>query len=197
VSAELQEEEEPELSAESFECACCTQEIETTEDVLFLLIVQARNIQEKIGFFPVLKDRDGDYQFSPQLVHHHGCWSEIANDLREKVQDRPPVEDASAVTSCTFCASGILESEYFAFGQVGEFYCSPHMPHNKPTHTFVPYADYENVRICLSCVAKVAEEMISDLEEVSQLGECICCTDARCWRSPSCTCPCHAEDNYN
>lgn len=177
------------------ECACCIQDVEASEDVIFLQIVQTQNINEKFECLPILKPSDGDYQFSPIFVHLDGCWKDVIEGIHDKVEDTPPVEDPFAVLECSCCHSGIRELEYFALGQMGEFYCSPHRPGNQPVHTFQPWKgrDETLVHICLACITKISEDTLCEWNDVSQVGECVFCTHARCWRDGRCSCFCHMD----
>lgn len=193
----MKDDDEPDdLTMETgLDCACCTQEVEASEEAVFLQIVQAQSINEKIEYYPVLKDSDGDYQFSPLFVHLDGCWEDVQEGIHEKIEDTPPVEDAYSLLPCTSCGSGIREWEYFALGQHGEFHCSPHTPGHAPVYAFVPWGgkDEKRIHTCLACIAKISEDTLDDWDDVSQIGECAFCTHARCWRDPSCSCFCHME----
>lgn len=190
------EDDDEEITMDTdLECACCTQEIEATEEVIFLQIVQAQRTSNGVEYYPVLKDSDGDYQFAPLFLHLDGCWKDVKEGILEKNQDAPPVEVTAPVLICTCCGSGIREWEYLAFGQPGEFYCSPHTPSKKPVYTFGPWGgkDEERTHVCLACITKIGEETLDDWDEVSQIGECVFCTHARCWRDVSCSCFCHMD----
>lgn len=182
--------------ATGIECACCCQEVEASEEAALLLIVQTQQVGDRIEHYPVLKDSDGDYQFTPLFVHLEGCWKDVEEGIQEKIEDNLPVEDAWSILTCRFCGSGVREWEYLALGQFGEFHCSPHQPNpHTPVYKFQPWEgqDETSIRICLSCITKIGEETLDDWGEVSQFGECIYCTHGRCWRDPTCSCFCHQE----
>lgn len=177
------------------ECACCLQNIEATEDTIFLQIVQVQRGNGELEYLPVVKPSDGDYQFSPMFVHLGGCWKDVLEGIQDKVGDTPPLEDALALLQCTCCHSGIRELEYFALGQMGEFYCSPRRPENQPVYTFQTWGKNTEtlVYLCLACITKISEDTLCPWDEVSQMGECVFCTHARCWRAGHCSCFCHMD----
>lgn len=189
----------PELSAseENREteiiCADCEDNLDYGAEVVLVQIVQPKLAGGEMLFYPVIDEHavNGDFLFEP-FVYCFGCWDNRYWDLKNEVDDTPPVLDSRSVLDCTCCGSGIREWEYAATFTVGELQSSPREPSNRPGPTFNATGKPEV--ICLYCMTVLNENHITMWDELSQAGECADCTHIRCWRHGSCGCGCHTEE---
>lgn len=169
-------------------CASCSENIEFLEEVFFLQIAVPQISNGELLLYPLV-DTEGGYAYEP-FFFEFGCWENEYEEIREATEDLPPIVDHQSKLRCLCCGSGIRELEYVGALLVGELHASQRNPGGKSTPTFRPSGKPEV--LCLYCI-RVLDESVIDLWEggISQMGECIDCTLARCWRAGHCTCICH------
>lgn len=178
-------------------CAQCGEPLLFTEEVWLLTIVLPHIHENQLLLTPCLDD-EGEFLYDPYLVHF-SCWEEIEEDLREEVENTPPIVDGLAPLRCKICESSIREWELAAAFSLGELHVSKKSP--EPTGrgiAFVPSGEPDLV--CLYCMHLINEDHLEFWENgVAQEGECADCLHIRCWRSTAagvpCVCTCHAEEH--
>lgn len=168
------------INRTGIECAKCGESISYTDEVFLLTVVVPIITPEGVIYEP-LSSEDGDFMYAPQ-VFDLMCWEEIEEDIRERVQDVPPIIELRAILECSICESGIMQQEALALVSFGEIHCSQRCPNNTATNTFQLY-DSDPKHVCLSCLRIIDEEIVTMWEgEVQQIDECRQGTHYRCWR---------------
>jgi hypothetical protein len=195
VEEEEEEEDPGEWAIPNMGCASCGETLHYTEEIFHISVCYAVNNGTETIIAPYICDEgefEGDYYYEP-LFFEFSCWEDVMEELREMVDDAPPVNHKDELLACDFCKCSICEFENFATAYIGEVHVSKRMPNGMPASIFEtiskPYI------ICIGCLNLINDHSI-DLwdEELSQTGECQECTHARCWRwEAGCSCPCHAE----
>ena len=171
-------------------CPDCAEELVYTAEVVLLQIQQPHIIGSKVLFTPVVDEAgaDGGFIFEPYF-YCFSCWEGHFDDLRNEVEDTPPVEDMHSIIACTCCGSGIREDEYVATFHQGEFHVSPRSPNNIAGPKFV--SETKAGVLCLLCITIFNDNYIEMWDDLNQFGECCDCIERRCWRANSCGCDCH------
>ncbi len=164
----------------------------TLDDEVFLATIRFLVVGASVLEQHLVVDDHGDFMYEP-LFFHIECWEAVVDELREAYEDIPPLEHGEAVRTCTFCKSGVLQWEYFARANIGEFHRSQKSPDGNLHHRFISFDKNEGSLMCLSCMAYVRSEVLEIWGEVTQDGECDDCAHDRCWRDGDCDCDCHEE----
>lgn len=177
-------------------CASCGDRLHYTEEVTQMTICRAYTTGSEVVITPYL-DEEGGFLYEPHFLEFD-CWESLVEDLREALEDSPPVQHYAEILKCSYCKGSICEWELFATAYVGELWVSKRSPSGVPTSTFEtmssPYLS------CLSCLLIQSYELDLWDEHLSQIGECEECSHARCWRpgpsgrTPACPCPCHHQE---
>lgn len=177
-------------------CDKCGSSIQYTDEIYMLQVVQPYIQSGQLLFAPVQAE-DGDFLYEPCFLEFM-CWEEVEEDMREKMEDHPPILDDFAILDCAICESGIRQWEYSGLAVYGELHCSKRSPDGNPTSIF-DSQDPSPVVFCIACLKKI-DESIELWDDVDQNGECSEGTFIRCWRygcDPS-ACqlglPCKTED---
>lgn len=170
-------------------CAVCGEDdpLTFTEEVFHLQVTQLQMFNGEPVFHPVINEETGDFQFDPYFFHF-GCWEDIEENLKEELEDVPPIQDPLSVFKCKICGSGIREWEYAGQLTYGELHASRRSPDGEKTERF--QVGGRSDILCIHCLATANNEELEMWPDISQQGECLDCTLARCWRH-GCGCTCH------
>ena len=162
-SDEYEEAEEPPKAFQSRqECHACHERLTYTDEIYQLEVVEAARENGQIECQPLLCD-DGDYQFTPLLVHLE-CWETIVEQIQESRQDDPPVESPTGILICSCCESTIGSFEPFVSSTFGEIHVSQRGPSGQPAETICHLASRRPV--CLSCMVYVIEDYFDEWEDL-------------------------------
>lgn len=180
----LSEDEQEDLSRAVYrtgvECASCGENIFYTDEV-FLISIVCPIISVEGVIYEVLQADNGDFLYEPRIMNLE-CWEEVEEELRNKVEDIPPILDMRAVLECSVCESGIRERESVGLIQFGEIHCSQRNPNLSSTNTFETYDNDPDI-ICLSCIRFLNDEVNTLWNgDVQEGDECREGTYLRCWR---------------
>lgn len=168
----------------------CEAPIHYGDESVLLQIVFVQRGDGELLKYPVRDEDDpeGDFLFEPHYFCMD-CWTKTYEWVREQTENQPPVQDMLSTVSCSCCGSGVREcAEYVGVAEVGEFQRSRRAPDNLSGPRFEVSAN--PLLICLSCLHLIIEGYIELWDHLTQIGECIDCCNARCWRAP-CSCNCH------
>lgn len=184
TSAFLIEDEQEEMSRliyrTGIECARCGDDVHYTDEVFLISIVRPTISVEGV-IYEMLQADDGDFLYEPRTMNLE-CWEEAVEELRERMEDIPPILDLRAVLECSICESGIRTGESVGLIQFGEVHCSQRRPEDASTNTFETY-DHDPQVICLSCIRLFNEDVNCLWEgDVQEGDECKEGTYLRCWR---------------
>lgn len=169
-------------------CALCGEVLALNEEVFLAEIVYATRTENRLNCFNVLDD-DGDLEYEP-LYFQWGCMEQLIDELKEFIEDRPPIPDeAHSILKCNHCHSGIRSMEKFCRIRCGELRAAARQPNN--ARISVEFYDISSEEaLCLSCLYHINTEC-SELwgRGVTQAGACEEGIHARCWRWGACPCP--------
>lgn len=171
-------------------CASCGESIGFTDEVYLIQIEYAQQSPNGPELH-IMQCNDGDYLFEPYFLHIE-CWEDILSELKDKVNDVPPSIHPEGVLECCMCGSSILLNEYLGTATIGEIHLSDRRPNDQSSTKFKPNGHPDVY--CLHCIALINEEELEMWEGLNQNGECITCTNVRCWRNVTCHCMCHIEE---
>jgi len=178
-------------------CAHCEEDIHYGEEVVLLEVVQVQKLGGQMRYYSVkdLSDPQGDFLFEP---YHFcvECWRGLFEDMREEVDNKPPLQDLLSAIECCCCGSGIRglpEVEYASTFTIGEFRVSIYQPVIGGAWKVGPgfVASSKPDVVCAFCIGALNEWTISMWDDFSHNGECIDCVQSRCWRQEHCRCCCH------
>lgn len=174
-------------------CADCGGDIVYTEEAALIQMVQPQVFSGKPFFHPIIDEADpsGDFLFTPYYFCFP-CWERNYNELHDELEEFPPTQDGVSLFECICCGSGIREWEYAGTFTFGEFQLSKRAPNNARGPHFTPSGKPEVM--CIFCMALFNDTQIELWDDCSQIGECLDCTLARCWRNQTCTCDCHIPE---
>ena len=177
-------------SGYSCEDSDCEDTIYYGEEAVLIQVATLRRGDGELLKDPVLdlNDPDHDFLFEPHYFCME-CWNALYDFVRNELSDKPPIHDPFSTLTCSCCSSGIREGmEYVGVAEVGEFRRSRRAPDGLSGPYYEVTAN--PLLLCLSCLLVINEGLIELWSNLTQDGECIDCSDARCWRAP-CTCTCH------
>jgi hypothetical protein len=163
---------ERELYKSGHVCRSCLDTILYADEVYLLQVGYAAIQPSGIEVCPI----DG---YNPHFFEFT-CWEHVIEELRETVEDLPPLIDDYAVLECSCCSSGIREMEVMGLATYGELHCSKRSPEDQGTPTFSSLDDSPTV-ICISCLKRLSEDFRL-WPHISQGNECAEGTHFRCWR---------------
>lgn len=188
---EPEEEDDGVGGATDIMCGCSDEFITIGEDIVCVHLILPYVLDGTIQYNIVQLD-DGEPAKEP-LFFTYECWENVGEDLGEAVEDLPPVVEQGAILDCDYCGSSIRMGEFCASVHLGEITLSERLTN---TTTFIMSDDTPYV-ICIACIRLMISSSIDRFEpieqwgDVSQNGECLTCTSARCWRVGVCLCKCH------
>ncbi len=169
-------------------CAQCEEDLIEEEDVIVVQVMRPEILNGVPQLVPIL-DEEGDFQYEHYFLHFK-CWEELAEGLKEEVQNTPPVPDELSLLSCECCGSAIREYEPIMGVTLGELIRSKRSPSGD--RGFELYASEAPDVFCLTCLGILNESYITFWDDgVTISGECLECQFARCWRGFDCGCICH------
>lgn len=173
-------------------CADCGKPIMFGQECWLIQIVQLHAHGDQIIHYPVIdpEDPNGDYLYYPFFFCFE-CWENNYKAIRDEVVDEPPLEDVTGTAQfeCVICGSDICPGEYSGSFTLGEFQLSSRAPNGIRGGRFIPNAEPE--AFCIYCVSMMNEYFIELWEGgVRQFGQCIECSQVRCWRYGDCACSC-------
>lgn len=174
-------------------CTDCGESLDYVDEVWLLEVQQLRQLGGRVFHHQVFNEQDpqGDFLYDPYF-YCFNCWETQHKELKEDFDDELPILDRESIMECSCCGSGIREGEYVGVITLGEFHPSTRAPNGErgPRFTSISNPDI----ICTFCLALLNENHMTMWEEgFSQVGECIDCTQLRCWRYNNCTCTCHTD----
>jgi len=159
-------------------CDKCGDSIQYTDEIYMLQVVQPYIQNGELLFGPVQAD-DGDFLYEPCFLEF-SCWEELEEEMRDELENQPPILDDYSILDCAICDSGIRQWEFSGLAVFGEMHCSRRTPEGAPTSTFSAQDPSPTV-FCISCLKKI-DDKIELWGEVEQNGECSEGTFIRCWR---------------
>ena len=173
-------------------CADCGEKINYTDECVLVEVIQPQKLGGKNFYHKVIDEEslNGDFLFEPYFFCF-SCWDDNYDNLKEDIEDSPPIEDDESQHTCTCCGAGIRDWEYAGIFSVGECHVSRRAPNGVPGPHFE--SDVEPELLCLYCLRLINENYIELWENLYQNEECMDCTQLRCWRFPQCGCGCHNE----
>jgi hypothetical protein len=160
--------------------AFCEEAIRFADEIYMLTVEVAVPTNDgKITHSPLVAN-DEDFMYEP-VFYCAGCWQSIIEDLREIVDNTPPVGDAQSVIECSICRSGIRSGEVFSKVTFGEFRSPDRNPEGSLQAVFCTLG--KPSIICAPCINTLGEN-ISEIwgDPVKQNNECTEGTHKRCWR---------------
>ena len=174
-------------------CTDCGESLGFCDEVWCVQIVLVGLAGGKLATVPVPDENDVNRSdLFETYFFCFACWESHYDSLREDVSDEPPVEDGRGITQCSCCKSDIIELETAGSMTLGEFQLSRRSPNGRSSMVFKPNGQPD--AICVFCMALFNETHMELWEGgVSQTGECLDCTELRCWRDGdgACGCSCH------
>lgn len=159
---EEEEEEVPIAFQSRQECHGCHERLTYTDEVFQLEVVEAVRENGQVEYQALMVD-DGDFQFSPLLLHLE-CWESVLEQINELRQDEPPVESLAGILVCESCRSTIGSFEPFTSATFGEIQVSQRCPSGQPAEKICYLAPRQ--AICLACMAYVIEEFFEEWEDL-------------------------------
>lgn len=168
------------VTKSSQECAECSDRILLTDEVFMITMVRPYITDEGLTLLPD-EAEDGDFSYEPRFLELE-CWEKIEEELREQLEDTPPIEDPQAILECDVCASGIRMGEMAGLASFGEIHASKRCPDGIPQETFVQY-DPEPIILCTACMQYLNKNILELWDgTVQESNECEEGTAYRCWR---------------
>lgn len=162
------------------ECADCEDHILFSDEVFLITVVRPSVSLDGLSYNIVESD-DNDFLYEPRFFDVE-CWENQLEDLREHMENRPPILELRAILDCSICASGIKENELIGLVTFGEIQHSERCPDGEATSKFVPM-DPDPTIICTACLWYMNENVIRLWEgSVQNVDECEEGTFIRCWR---------------
>lgn len=172
-------------------CAACEGDVQFTEEVVQVQMVEAREHAGGLHYFPVLAP-DGQCPFVPLYLHFE-CWEPAYEALRTLLDDAPPVRDLCPDLVCATCGSDVRRGEYLVLWTFGELHRSSRSPNGQTSLRFEELRDPEPLCTYCATLLSTHDEGIELWDTPTQYGECGDCTHARCWRQTACACRCHED----
>lgn len=170
-------------------CALCNEQIDMMDEVLCLEVVLPSS-QNLVAQYFILENDQGEYAYEPYFFHAH-CWKDdVEEQLNEAVDDQEPIMDPNGVVECDGCTSDILEWETCGILTPGDFRYLEQSQDDEYSPRFVPYPNTRSTALCISCLARINEEMLEMWENgITHAGACDEGVHLRCWRYQSCDSP--------
>lgn len=178
------------IQASGHLCSDCGKELEYTEEVFLVQIIQPQRFDGKVFYHNVIDESDpqGDFMFDPWYFCF-SCGENLLEGLKEDATDEPPVEDDASSHDCVCCGSGIRDWELAGTITVGELHISSRAPNGIRGPHF--HSNGKPDLYCLYCMVIINTFHIELWSELSESGECADCIQVRCWRYDECECACH------
>ena len=174
----LREELEIAVYKSGHSCSKCGDALLHTDEVYLLQVVQPY-VDEQLEFAPIIST-DDDFLYEPIFLDFM-CWEKVEEEIREAVENVPPILDTYGILDCSLCESSIRQWEVMGLATYGELHCSQRTPEGSPTSTFKQMDNLPTV-LCISCLKKMNADILEVWESVSHGGECDEGTFFRCWR---------------
>jgi len=179
-------EEEVEVGSGIY-CTSCGDELGLTDEVFLFHIVHVVNTDAGLQMVDVL-EMNGYFRYIP-VFWCFSCWEETLEEVKELLEDSPPLEDADGIVECDICGSDILQGEAFATAAFGELHYSERNPHREYMPKFVGMNN--EIHVCIGCLNHLEESRDTPIwktgvEPVPGLSVCLDGLFERCWRTRTC-----------
>jgi hypothetical protein len=179
------------LQRTDFICADCGDPITYMDEVFQLQVIRpVRPDRSQTLYLEVTDEHhpEDGFLFEPYYFCYR-CWEKNYDEIRDDMEDEPPVDDADSKFECVCCGSGIRQWELAGTFALGEFRLSERSPNGERSASFVTLSNVD--MLCIYCLTILNDGYIDMWQDLSENHECTDCVQARCWRATECGCRCH------